>query len=56
MITPSADQPAGMEYQAGLIIRYPHPVNISGTPCRYFILWADKAHIRALAETIRFSD
>ncbi len=54
LITPSADQPAGMGYQAGLIVRYPQPVNISGTPVRFFILWADQAHIRALAETIRF--
>ena len=55
LISPSEDQPAGMEYQAGLIIRYPQPVNISGTPCRFFILWADQAHIRTLAETIRFT-
>ena len=54
LILPSNDQPAGMGYQAEMIIRYPHPVNISGTPCRFFILWADQAHIRALAETIRF--
>jgi len=54
LILPSGDQPAGMGYQAGLIVRYPQPVNISGTPCRFFILWADQAHIRTLAETIRF--
>ena len=56
LITPSADQPAGMGHQAGLIVRYPQPVNISGTPCRFFVLWADQAHIRALAETIRFTN
>jgi hypothetical protein len=56
LITPSDDQPAGMGYQAGLIIRYPQPVNISGTPYRFFILWADQAHIRALAETIQFTN
>lgn len=55
LITPSDDQPVGMGYQAGLIVRYPQPVNISGTPVRFFVLWADQAHIRALAETIRFT-
>ena len=56
LILPSNDQPAGMQYQAGMIIRYPQPVNISGTPCRFFILWADQAHIRAIAQTIRFAN
>lgn len=56
LILPSNDQPAGMQYQAGMIIRYPQPVNISGTPCRFFILWADQAHIRAIAQTIRFTN
>jgi len=56
LILPSNDQPAGMQYQAGLIIRYPQPVNISGTPCHFFILWADEAHIRAISQTIRFTN
>ncbi len=55
LILPSDDQPAGMGYQSGLIVRYPQPVNISGTPCHFFILWADQAHIRTLAETLRFT-
>jgi len=55
LIMPSGGQPVVGQYQAGLIVRYPQPVNISGTPCRFFILWADQAHIRTLAETIRFT-
>jgi hypothetical protein len=54
LILPSGGQPAVGQYQAGLIVRYPLPVNISGTPVRFFILWADQSHIRAIAETIRF--
>jgi hypothetical protein len=56
LILPSGGQPAVGQYQAGLIVRYPQPVNISGTPCRFFILWADQAHIRTLAETIWFTN
>ena len=54
LILPSEDQSMGMQYQAGIIIRYPMPVNISGTPVRFFIMWADLAHIRTIAQTIRF--
>jgi len=54
LILPSEDQPNGMQYQAALIVRYPQPVNITGTPCRFFILWADQSHIRVIAQTIRF--
>jgi len=55
LILPSEDQPNGMQYQAAIIIRYPQPVNVSGTPCRFFILWADQPHIRTIAQTIQFS-
>lgn len=55
LILPSEDQPAGMQYQAALIVRYPQPVNVLGTPCRFFILWADWPHIRAIAQTIQFT-
>jgi hypothetical protein len=54
LILPSDDQPTGMQHQAALIVRYPQPVNISGTPCRYFVLWADWPHIRTLAQTLQF--
>ena len=55
LILPSNDQPAGMQYQSALIVRYPQPVNLMGTPCRFFILWADQAHIRTFAQTIQFT-
>ncbi|MFB0535423.1 MAG: hypothetical protein ACETWR_10615 [Anaerolineae bacterium] len=55
LILPSADQPAGMNYQAALIVRYPQPVDIAGTTCRYFVLWADQPHIRVFAQTLQFS-
>ncbi len=56
LILPSDDQPAGMQHQAALIIRYPEPVNVVGVPCRYFVLWADWPHIGAIAQTLRFTD
>jgi TolB protein len=56
LILPSVDQPAGMQYQAALIVRYPNPVNIFGTPCHFFVLWADVSHIRAIAQTINFTN
>jgi hypothetical protein len=56
LVLPSDDQPAGMQHQAALIIRYPEPVNVVGVPCRYFVLWADWPHIRAIAQTLRFAD
>lgn len=56
LILPSVDQPAGMQYQAALIVRYPNPVNILGTPCHFFILWADVSHIRTIAQTINFTN
>jgi TolB protein len=54
LILPSADQPAGMQHQAAIIIRYPQPVNVIGMPCRFFILYADYPHIRTIAETLHF--
>ncbi len=56
LILPSDDQPTGMQHQAALIIRYPQPVNVIGTPCRYFVLWADWPHIRTIAQTLRFTN
>ncbi|MDY7076547.1 MAG: hypothetical protein SXV54_06435 [Chloroflexota bacterium] len=55
LILPSADQPAGMNHQAALIVRYPQPVNISGTSWRYLVLCADQLHIRTIAQTLQFS-
>jgi TolB protein len=56
LIMHSADQPAGLQSQAALIIVYPQPVNVIGTPCRYFVLWADWPHIRTIAQTLRFTN
>lgn len=56
LILPSDDQPAGMQNQAAIIIRYPQPVNVVSTPCRYFVLWADWPHIRTIAQTLRFAN
>ena len=56
LILPSADQPTGMYYQAALIVQYPQPVKVVGTPCRYFVLWADWPHIRTIAQTLRFTN
>ena len=55
LIPPSSDQPVGMQYQAALIVRYPSMATIVWSP-RYFILWADSPHIRAIAETLRFTN
>jgi TolB protein len=55
LILPSDDQPKGMQHQAALIVRYPEPVNITGTPCRYFVLWADWPHIRTIGQTLQFA-
>jgi hypothetical protein len=51
LILPSSDQP----YQAALIVRYPPVLTIVWSP-RYFVLWADPPHIRAIAETLRFTN
>lgn len=55
LILPSEDQPVGMDHQAALIVRYPDPVNISGSTYHFFVLWADKSHIRTFAQTLRFT-
>jgi TolB protein len=53
-IFPSADQPAEMNKQAALIVRYPRPIEIGGTFYNYFILWADVNHIRQIGRRIAF--
>jgi hypothetical protein len=52
LILPSADQPAAMKGQAGLIVHLPQPIEISGRKYDYLILWADQQHIREIAKTI----
>ncbi len=54
LITPSSDQPKEMQNQAGLIIKYPKPIKIGNGTYYYFILWADKAHIEQISQTINF--
>lgn len=53
-ISPSADQPAEMNKQAALIVRYPRPVHIGETSYNYFILWADVNHIRQIGRRLTF--
>jgi TolB protein len=54
LILPSADQVPDANGMAALIVRYPQPVRINNDFYRFFVLWADKTHIRDLAATLRF--
>lgn len=54
LILPSGDQPEDMQKQAGLIVKYPKAVKIGGSTYHYLILWADKAHIEQIGETLTF--
>jgi TolB protein len=54
LILPASDQPSGMAAQAALIVRYPRPVTLSGQSVPFFVLWADAAHIRTIAQTLQF--
>lgn len=53
-ILPSADQPAEMNKQAAIIVRYPRPVQIGETFYNYFILWADVNHIYQISGRLSF--
>jgi Tol biopolymer transport system component len=52
LILPSTD--ANMGGQAALIVRYPQPVELENI-CRFFVLYADQDHIRAIAQTLQFT-
>jgi TolB protein len=54
LILPSEDQPADMSGQAGLIVCYTELVQVGGDVYHYFILWADRDHIREMTETLQF--
>jgi len=54
LILPSIDQYPSMQGQAELIVRYPQPVEINGHFYDFFVLHADKGHIRAMTNTLRF--
>jgi len=53
-IFPSSDQPEELNNQACLIIKYPHRVVIDNEEYNYFILWADKKHIKEIANSLYF--
>ena len=55
LILPSADQDRSLERMAALIVRYPKPIRIKGADYNHFILYADKEHIRQIANTLRFT-
>jgi len=56
LILPSVDQPAEMHNQAAMVVKYPQAVIIRDTEYHYIILWADKAHIEPIGETLIFLD
>lgn len=53
-IFPSSDQPEEMNNQACLIIKFPHQVVIDGEEYNYIMLWADKKHIKGIANSLYF--
>ncbi|UCC62503.1 MAG: hypothetical protein JSV36_17330 [Anaerolineae bacterium] len=55
LILPSADQHPDMNGQTELIVHYPQPVNIGRHTYPFFTLAADQGHIRAIAQTLRFT-
>jgi TolB protein len=54
LILPSADQPADMLGQAGLIVSYPRPREIDDETYHFFVLWADQQNIQTIVTTLRF--
>lgn len=54
IVVPSSDQSTAMRHQAVLVVSYPEPVSINGRTYQYFLLWADKQHIRGFADSLRF--
>jgi hypothetical protein len=55
LILPSADQSAGMNHQAALIVRYPQSVTVTSHTYRYLVLWADQTHVQVIAQTLCFN-
>lgn len=53
-IFPSEDQPAEMNGQAALIVRYPQPIQIEGTTYNFLILWVDQEHLNEISSTLVF--
>ncbi|MBX3016135.1 MAG: hypothetical protein KF832_31730 [Caldilineaceae bacterium] len=54
LILPAADQPAAMRQQAALAVLYPQPRTIGGFPYTIFVLYASEAHLRRMADSLRF--
>lgn len=54
IILPSNDQPTDMKHQAAFIVKYPTPIKIKDTTYHYFVLWADKDHIKEISSTVMF--
>ena len=54
LILPSSDQAKEMLNQAGLIVKYPKAVQINKVTYDYFVLWADKACIERISQTVLF--
>jgi hypothetical protein len=54
LIMPSSDQPKEYKNEAELIVRYPNAVSFNGDKYLYFVLYADKVNINAIAQSIKF--
>lgn len=52
LVWPSSDQ--GAPHDAELVVEYPHPVTIKGDPYTQLIVDADKNHILAIIDTLKF--
>jgi TolB protein len=56
LILPSEDQDPSMRGQAALVVAYPEPILINNTLYFYLVIWADKEHIKEIADTLVFQD
>lgn len=53
-IMPSPDQPKEKGGEAAVVIQYPRPVEIGNHTYLYFMLYADKLHLREIAGALKF--
>ncbi|WP_019909723.1 hypothetical protein [Paenibacillus sp. HW567] len=56
LIMPSSDQGEEWGHKASLVIQYPEARHIGGSVYRYFILTADREHIKSIGQTVRFKN
>lgn len=54
VIVPSVDQDASMHGQAALVVKYPVPVIVGHDRFSYLIFLADKSHIQAIIQSLKF--